>query len=253
MTDKPGRCGTDTKNRVSQTAIVAAPPGRPGTEDLMPVTVLDVIVLVVVLISAVLAMVRGFVREVLSVASWVAAAAAAYYFYKSLLPLVEPYFDNRTIAIIVSAAAIFFVALIVASYITMKISDFVIDSRIGAIDRAFGFIFGAVRGVLLLVIALLFFNWLVPAPPAWVADARTKPFLDNLGETADGRPARGCRGDPAQTDQGRRQCGRRAQSGRRPTRRRPMPRPATRPTTTTQRGAIDQLIENTDPGAGRLA
>lgn len=145
-------------------------------------TVLDVIVLVVVLISAVLAMVRGFVREVLSVASWVAAAAAAYYLYGQLLPLVEPYFDNRTIAVIVAAAAIFFVALIVASYITMKISDFVIDSRIGALDRAFGFVFGAVRGVLLLVIALLFFNWLVPNPPGWVANARSKPFLDNLGE-----------------------------------------------------------------------
>lgn len=212
----------------------------------MPVTVLDVIVIVVVLISAGLAMVRGFVREVLSVASWVAAAAAAYYFYKSLLPLVEPYFDNRTIAIIVSAAVIFFVALIVASYITMKISDFVIDSRVGAIDRAFGFIFGAVRGILLLVIALLFFNWLVPAPPAWVADARTKPFLDNLGEqlmaalpedaeasllnrirgggseeapnpaTPDAAPPDAAPGDPAYDD--------------------------------SERGAIDQLIENTDPG-----
>lgn len=148
----------------------------------MPVTVLDVIVLVVVLISAILAMVRGFVREVLSVASWVAAAAAAYFFYKSLLPLVEPYFDNKTIAVIVSAAVIFFVALIVASYITMKISDFVIDSRIGAIDRAFGFIFGAVRGVLLVAIAVLFLNWFAPDPPAWIADARSKPFLDDIGE-----------------------------------------------------------------------
>ncbi len=148
----------------------------------MPVTVLDVIVIVVVLISAILAMIRGFVREVLSVASWVAAAAAAYFFYKSLLPTVEQYIDNHNLAIIVSAAAIFFVTLIVASYITMKISDFVIDSRIGAVDRAFGFVFGAVRGVLLLVVSLLFFNWLVPSPPGWVANARTKPFLDNLGE-----------------------------------------------------------------------
>lgn len=148
----------------------------------MPVTVLDVIVLVVVLISAILAMIRGFVREVLSVASWVAAAAAAYFFYKSLLPTVEQYIDNHNVAIIVSVAAIFFVTLIVASYITMKISDFVIDSRIGAVDRAFGFVFGAVRGVLLLVVSLLFFNWLVPSPPGWIANARTKPFLDDLGQ-----------------------------------------------------------------------
>ncbi len=102
----------------------------------MPVTVLDVIVLVVVLISAILAMVRGFVREVLSVASWVAAAAAAYFLYKPVLPLLAPYIESKTVATIAAAAAIFFIALIVATYITMKISDFVIDSRIGAVDRA---------------------------------------------------------------------------------------------------------------------
>src|SRR6185437_7052283 len=98
----------------------------------MPIEVLDVVVIVVVLISAVLAMVRGFVREVLSIASWVAAAAAAYLLYKPLLPLVEPYFHSEQIATIVAAAIIFFIALIVASYITMKISDWVIDSRVGA-------------------------------------------------------------------------------------------------------------------------
>lgn len=148
----------------------------------MPVTVLDIIVVVVVLISAILAMVRGFVREVLSVASWVAAAAAAYFFYKPVVPYVSPYFDSQTVSIVVAAAAIFFVALIIASYITMKIADFVIDSRIGAVDRVLGFIFGAVRGILIVVIALLFFGWLVPHPPNWITAARTKPVLDDLGQ-----------------------------------------------------------------------
>jgi membrane protein required for colicin V production len=148
----------------------------------MPVTVLDIVVIVVVLISAILAMVRGFVREVLSVASWVAAAAAAYLFYKPLVPLVQPYFSSKTVGVIVSAAAIFFVALIVASYVTMKISDFVIDSRIGAIDRALGFVFGAVRGLLLLVVAFSFFTWLVNPPPPWVTSAKTGPLLASLGE-----------------------------------------------------------------------
>lgn len=148
----------------------------------MPVTVLDIVVILVVLISAALAMVRGFVREVLSIASWVAAAAAAYFLYKPLVPLVQPYVESGTVATIIAAAAIFFIALIIASYITMRVSDFVIDSRVGAVDRVFGFVFGAVRGVLLVVIALLFFNWLVPQPPAWVTTARTKPMLDDIGE-----------------------------------------------------------------------
>ncbi len=148
----------------------------------MPVTILDVVVVVVVLISAVLAMVRGFVREVLSVASWVAAAAAAYFLYPHVLPLVQPYLDSNTVATIVAAAAIFFVALIVASYITMKISDFVIDSRVGAIDRALGFIFGAVRGLLLMIVAVWFFDFLVKPPPAWIANAQTRPILVSGGD-----------------------------------------------------------------------
>ena len=148
----------------------------------MPLTILDIVVIVVVLVSATLAMVRGFVREVLSVASWLAAVAAAYFLYKPVVPLAKPYIESGTVATIVAAAAIFFIALIVASYITTKISDFVIDSRIGAIDRGLGFLFGAARGLLLLVIALLFFSWLVQTPPEWVAKARSKPILDDLGE-----------------------------------------------------------------------
>lgn len=149
----------------------------------MPFAVLDVIVVVVVLISAVLAMVRGFVREVLSVAAWVAAVAAAYFLYGFLLPVVKPYFPSNTVATIVSAAAIFFIALIVASFATMKIADVVIDSRVGALDRALGFVFGAARGLLLLVIAMAFFTWLVDnKQPTWVANARSKDMLLGLGE-----------------------------------------------------------------------
>jgi len=149
----------------------------------MPVTILDAIVLIFVLISATLAMVRGFVRELLSVAAWVAAAAAAYYFYDPVVPFVTPFIESKTIATIVAAALIFLVALIVASYITMRIADFVIDSRIGAFDRILGFVFGVIRGVLLLAIALALFTWLVPNMPGWVSQAATKPFLDKIGNS----------------------------------------------------------------------
>ncbi|MCA1493703.1 CvpA family protein [Ensifer sp. NBAIM29] len=149
----------------------------------MPITILDGIVLGVALFSAILAMVRGFSREVLSVASWIGAAAAAYFLYRYLLPYAKQYTDNDTVALIGSAAVIFLVALIVISFITMRIADFIIDSRIGALDRTLGFLFGAARGILLVVVAMLFFNWLVSPQqqPIWVTQAKSKPLLDNLG------------------------------------------------------------------------
>lgn len=151
----------------------------------MPITILDGVLLGITLVSAVLAMIRGFSREVLSVASWVAAGLAAYYFYPRLTPFVKNYMDSDTLAMVVAAAIIFFLVLIVVSILTMRIADFVIDSRIGPLDRTMGFLFGAARGILLMVVGVLFLNWLIPPSqqPPWVAEAKSKPFLDSLGNS----------------------------------------------------------------------
>lgn len=148
----------------------------------MPITLLDVILIGITLFSAILAMVRGFSREVLSVASWAAAAAAAYFLYPTVVPLVQPYISGENVAKIAAAALVFLGTLIVVSVITMKIADFIIDSRIGPLDRTLGFLFGAARGVLLVVVGMLFFNWLAANnQPTWVAQAKSKPILDSLG------------------------------------------------------------------------
>ncbi len=149
----------------------------------MPITLLDGILLGITLVSAVLAMVRGFSREVLSVASWAAAAVAAFLFYKRVTPMVQPYVDSEIVAQIAAAGAIFLVTLIIVTLITMKIADFIIDSRVGALDRTLGFVFGAARGILLVVVAMSFFNWLVPPPqPGWISAAKSKPLLDSLSD-----------------------------------------------------------------------
>lgn len=140
------------------------------------------------LVSGILAMIRGFSREVLSVASWVAAAAAAFYFYKLLSPVLKPHITFTTNAVapdIIAAAIIFIVALIFVSLITMRIADFIVDSKVGALDRTLGFVFGALRGVLLVTIGLLFFNWLVPDDnqPNWIAASKSKPMLNSFGES----------------------------------------------------------------------
>lgn len=150
----------------------------------MPITLLDIIVISVMLISGILAMVRGFLREVLSILSWVAAAAVTVYFYKQTLPFVQQYISQEMAATAATVALLFLGTLLIASIITARISDLVLDSRIGALDRTLGFAFGLARGLLLMVVAFLFFNWLVPVKtqPTWVLDAKSRPTLQSIGD-----------------------------------------------------------------------
>lgn len=145
---------------------------------------LDLAVITVVLVSGMLALLRGFTREVLAILSWVAAAAAAYFFYPLALPYIKPYISKDEIALAAAVASVFFVALVAVSLITVKLSDVILDSKVGALDRTLGFLFGAVRGALLAVVAFVFYSWLVPETnqPEWIKDARAKPFLVAGGE-----------------------------------------------------------------------
>jgi membrane protein required for colicin V production len=150
----------------------------------MVITGLDFIVVAVMLISALLAMVRGLTREVLSIASWVVAAGATLYFFPRFQQDVRDLLQPNWLADISLAVGIFVITLIVVSFITMRISDFILDSRIGALDRTLGFIFGLFRGLLLVVIAYMFLAWLVPVEnqPNWIRDARSAPILKQTGD-----------------------------------------------------------------------
>ena len=57
---------------------------------------------------------------------------------------------------------LFLGTLLIVSIITVRISDMILDSRIGALDRSLGFLFGLGRGLIIVVVAYLFFDWLVP-------------------------------------------------------------------------------------------
>jgi len=150
----------------------------------MPITILDLVLLGVMLLSGLLAMVRGFMREILSIAAWGAAALTTLYSFNKLLPTAKTYFNNDTVAAVVVVAGVFVATLIIVSVITVKISDMILDSRIGALDRTLGFLFGLGRGLLIVVVAFLFFSWLVPEKqrPDWIQQAKSRAVLDASGE-----------------------------------------------------------------------
>jgi membrane protein required for colicin V production len=150
----------------------------------MPITLLDVLLLLVMLISGLLAMIRGFMREILSIAAWIIAALVTLYGFPRVLPLAKEYFSSTLVATGIAVAGLFLITLLVVSVITVRISDLVLDSRIGALDRTLGFLFGLGRGLIIVVVAFLFFAWLVPerSQPNWVRSAKSKVVLQSTGQ-----------------------------------------------------------------------
>src|ERR1019366_1056148 len=121
---------------------------------------------------------------ILSIAAWGAAALVTLYAFAKLLPTAKTYFNNDTVASIVVVAGTFVGTLIVVSVITVRISDMILDSRVGALDRTLGFLFGLARGLIIVVVAFLFFAWLVPerSQPEWVRSAKSKLVLQSTGQ-----------------------------------------------------------------------
>lgn len=150
----------------------------------MPITLLDILLLLVMLISGMLAMIRGFMREILSIGAWGVAALVTLYSYSRVLPIAKQYVASDMVAAGASIGAVFLLTLLVVSIITVRISDMVLDSRVGALDRTLGFLFGLGRGLLVVVVAFLFFAWLVPdrSQPEWVRGAKSKVVLQSTGQ-----------------------------------------------------------------------
>jgi membrane protein required for colicin V production len=152
----------------------------------MPFQLLDLILAGIMIISGLLALMRGFTREVLSLIAWGAAAVAAYFAIKShqLLAIAGQYLQPDIVAKIAVGGGIFLVVLIVVSLISVKLSDVVVDSAAGAFDRTLGFFYGLGRGLVLVVIAYLFYGWLIPydRQEEWVKHARSLPVIQSVGE-----------------------------------------------------------------------
>ena len=150
----------------------------------MPITWLDILLLSVMLVSGILAMIRGFMREVLSIAAWGAAAVATILLYGRLLPIAKANISSDLVATAAVVGGVFLITLLVVSIVTVRISDMVLDSRIGALDRTLGFLFGLGRGLIIVVVAFVFFAWLVPPgkQPEGVRNAKSRVVLENTGE-----------------------------------------------------------------------
>ncbi|SDF59878.1 membrane protein required for colicin V production [Limimonas halophila] len=147
----------------------------------LPINAVDVVVLAVLLVSAVLAFLRGFVHEVLGIGAWVGAALATLYGFPHAQPYARDLIAIDLVADIVAGVAIFLVVLIVLAVISRMLGARVQQSSLGALDRSLGLAFGLVRGAVILAAAWLVMEWAVPDPadrPSWVQDAESRKLVE---------------------------------------------------------------------------
>ena len=146
----------------------------------LPVNLIDILVVLIVVLSALLAFGRGAAREVLGVGAWVGAGVATFFAFPHARPIVRDLIPSSVlIADVVAGLAVFVVVLIILTVVNQMISGRIQRSRGGALDRTLGFIFGLLRGAALVCIAYMLFGSVVQRSdwPPWVDEARTLPYI----------------------------------------------------------------------------
>lgn len=146
----------------------------------LPISITDIAVGVVLLLSGLLALSRGFVHEVLSIGSWVGAAFAALYGFPYVRPYARDLIATEFIADIVAGAGTFIIALIILTIVTKLIAETVQGSALNPLDRSLGFVFGLLRGVIIVCLLYGAIEWMLPADkqPTWMRDAKSMPLIE---------------------------------------------------------------------------
>jgi len=160
-------------------------------------TIIDGVVAAIIVISALLAYSRGLVREVMAIAGWIGAAVLAFIFSDQVEPLVKqiPVLgdfigDSCELSIIAAFALVFAVTLVVVSIFTPLFSSLIQRYSLGGLDQGAGFLFGVLRGILLVAVAFFVYQTVLSAQDiAMVEDSRSaKVFAQFTSSVSDRDP-----------------------------------------------------------------
>ena len=143
---------------------------------------IDLAILAVIVLSALISLIRGFVKESISLLTWIVAGFIAFRYFVPMAEFLEAYIAAPTLRSITAFGILFIATLVVGAIVNFIVSQLVSKTGLSGTDKALGVVFGAARGVLIVTIVVLLFG-LTPAPEsdAW-KDAASIGFFQQLAE-----------------------------------------------------------------------
>ena len=173
----------------------------------------DIIVLLIVGVTAITGIMRGFVQEVLALVAWILAVLAIYYLHTPLTEGLTPHVASESGAGVLAFALLLLVPYAVVKFASKWVGDTSRNSVLGPIDRLLGFGFGAIKGIIIVVLAfsilVLGYDtvWGHKGRPDWISLSRSYPFVnaasDELVDLIGERHREAVRAEKGQTDKGK--------------------------------------------------
>ena len=143
---------------------------------------LDIIIICVIALSALISLIRGFVKESISLISWIVAGIIAFRYFSPMADLLEPYVASPTVRGIAGFAILFISTLVIGAIVNFIMSQLVSKTGLSGTDKALGVVFGGARGVLIVTMIVLLAS-LTPMPEAqWWQDSAMVGFFQQLAE-----------------------------------------------------------------------
>jgi len=140
----------------------------------------DILIIAIIAVSAIISLIRGFVQEALSLATWIAAFALAWFFFRPLAVQFEPWIDVPSLRLGVAYGVILLGVLLVGAIINHFMKTLVESTGLSGTDRLIGIFFGVARGAVVVAILVLL-GGLTPLPQdSWWVDSRLIPYFQEM-------------------------------------------------------------------------
>jgi len=124
---------------------------------------IDIAIIALVVLSAVLSLFRGFVKEALALASWLVALWVSMIFYQDLAGVLSQWISEPSVQNIAAFSILFICVLLLGALVNYLAGKLVVKTGLAATDRMLGVVFGVARGFVIVAIMVLFAG-LTPMP-----------------------------------------------------------------------------------------